>query len=339
MRTEKNVSLKKFNTFGLDYVAACMIHVKDENEAITFFKSNLINNEPLLVLGGGSNILFTGDFSGTIIHPEIEGIKFEKQSGNDVIVSAGSGINWDTFVEWTVSRGFYGLENLSFIPGNVGATPIQNIGAYGTEVRKSIEKVETISISDGLLRCFSNSECGFGYRNSIFKGSEKGKYLVTKVHYKLKLNSSLNLDYGSLREEIKKLGGETLSNTRKAVINIRKSKLPDPLITGNAGSFFKNPVIPRETADNLKTKYPSMPVYDDHNEMVKLAAGWLIEQAGWKGKRSGNAGVHSKQALVIINHGNAGGSEIFTLSEAVRKSVFEKFGIELEREVEVIPSI
>lgn len=339
MRIEENIHLKPYNTFGLDYIADRMIHLNTEKEATALFSGYASIKKLLLVLGSGSNILFTSDFKGTIIHPEFEGIRVEKKEGDKIIISAGAGINWDKLVEWTVENGFYGLENLSLIPGSVGASPVQNIGAYGMEVRNSIEKVETISIYDGSTRTFSNVECKFGYRNSIFKGSMKGRYVVTRVYYRLGINANLNLEYGSLKEELCKLGTHSLSNVRQAVINIRRNKLPDPDLIGNAGSFFKNPVVTEDVAAALKKEYPDIPIYRDQEKQSKLAAGWLIEKCGWKGKRMGEAGVHDKQALVLINYGNADGGEIYKLSEAIRASVLNRFGIYLECEVEVVRSI
>jgi UDP-N-acetylmuramate dehydrogenase len=338
MMIYKNVSLKKYNTFGLDYKADCLIHVKNEHEAIELFNGNIAWNKPLLILGSGSNILFTCDFKGTIVYPEISGINIEEQDLNkgEVIVSAGAGIIWDDFVAWTVENGFGGLENLSLIPGKVGATPVQNIGAYGVEVKDQIVKVKTLDVNNGTIRVFENNECEFGYRNSIFKKSKKGRYFVIRVSYRLSINPQLNLRYDSLKEEVNKLGTETLQNTRQAVINIRRIKLPDPQITGNAGSFFKNPVVKKSVAESLKSIYPGLPVYPEHEGYMKLASGWLIDECGWKGKRSGDAGVHDKQALVLVNYGNATGKEIYNLSEEIKKSVSDKFGIDLEREVEVI---
>ena len=339
MQVSKNISLKKYNTFGVDYMAYCMIHIRNDKEAISLFREEISWKKPLLIMGSGSNILFTSDFKGTILCPEFGGIKVEEQDQGNVIISAGAGVNWDNLVEWTVNNGFGGLENLSLIPGLVGATPVQNIGAYGAEVKDTIAKVKTICISDGSIRIFSNNDCEFGYRNSIFKKTEKGKYLVTRVYYKLSAKPLLNLNYGSLKEEVNKLGIATLKNVRQAVINIRRSKLPDPEIIGNAGSFYKNPVVSRTAAESLKKSYPQMPVNEDQSGGIKLAAGWLIDQCGWKGKRIGDAGVHDKQALVLVNHGKATGKEIYNLSEAIKKSVQEKFGVELEREVEVVGTI
>jgi UDP-N-acetylmuramate dehydrogenase len=335
----KNIPLKKYNTFGLDYIADCMITVKTETEAISLLSGDIHWKKPLLIMGSGSNILLTGDFKGTILHPEIRGIRVENQFKDSVIISAGAGVNWDKLVEWTVNKGFGGLENLSLIPGKVGATPVQNIGAYGVEVKDSIERVRTICIRDGSIKIFSNNECDLGYRNSIFKKSNKGKYLITRVYYKLTINPLLHLKYGSLEEEVNKLGGVTLKNVRQAVINIRRSNLPDPELIGNAGSFFKNPIVSKPVAESLKKDFPDIPVYEVQSGGSKLAAGWLIDQCGWKGKRTGDAGVHDKQALVLVNLGKATGTEIYSLSEEIRKSVHNKFGVELEREVEVVGPI
>ena len=338
MKIHRNVPLKKYNTFGLDYKADCMIHITTEKEAVSLFNGEVRWKKHLLIIGGGSNILFTSDFKGTVLHPEFKGIKIEDEETEKgyVIVSAGAGINWDDFVEWTVNKGFGGLENLSHIPGKVGATPVQNIGAYGTEVKDLILKVKTVGVVDGSKRIFSNKECQFGYRDSIFKNSEKGKYLVTRVFYRLTIEPTMNLSYGSLKEEVNRLGEVSLKNVRQAVINVRRSKLPDPEITGNAGSFFKNPVVKCSVAEVLKAEYPEMPVYEDRKGYMKLASGWFIERCGWKGIRIADAGVHDKQALVLINYGNATGVEIYNLSEEIKKSVHEKFGITLEREVETI---
>jgi UDP-N-acetylmuramate dehydrogenase len=341
MMIYKNVSLKKYNTFGLNYKAESMVHLSNEKEAIELFAGGIALDKPFLVLGSGSNILFTSDFNGTILFPEIPGIKIEKleSSKGEVIVSAGAGLIWDDFVAWTVENGFGGLENLSLIPGKIGATPVQNIGAYGSEVKYQIASVRALNMNDGSIRVFENNECEFGYRNSIFKNSEKGRYLITRVYYRLAINPKVNLSYGSLKEEVNKLGKETLQNTRQAVINIRRSKLPDPEVIGNAGSFFKNPVVKKSLAASLKNTYPDMPIYPDHEGYMKIASGWLIDRCGWKGKRTGDAGVHEKQALVLVNYGKASGLEIYTLSEEIKKTVNEKFGINLEREVEVVGTI
>jgi UDP-N-acetylmuramate dehydrogenase len=334
-----NYSLKKHNTFGLECIADQFITVKSEDEAVGLFKKNELQKEPFLIIGGGSNILFTGDFKGTIIYPGIAGISVEQESRDNVIVSAGAGIVWDDFVAWCVERGFGGAENLSLIPGNCGAVPVQNIGAYGIEVKDIISRVRGISTEDGSVREFDNDECRFGYRMSIFKSELKGRYLVTRIFFRLAVKPDFNLSYGSLREEAATLGEINLRNIRQAVIKIRQSKLPDPKDTGNAGSFFKNPVVTEALAGKLLQEYPGMPVYADPSGGKKLAAGWLIEKSGWKGRSIGQAAVHDKQALVLVNLGGATGKEIYQLSEEVRRSVCDKFGVNLEREVEIVGSI
>jgi UDP-N-acetylmuramate dehydrogenase len=332
----ENISLKRFNTFGLNIRADRLITFKHEENAIHFIEKEKGNRSKWMIMGGGSNLLFIGDYHGTIIHPEMDDISLEGKKGNDIIVSAGAGVIWDKLVESTVSKGLGGLENLSLIPGQVGAAPVQNIGAYGAEVKNVIEKVRAISLEDGSLTEFRNEECRFGYRDSIFKGELKGKYLITRVYFRLSTKPKLCLGYGSLKEEVNKLGPMSLGNVRKIVINTRQNKLPDPEQISNAGSFFKNPVVKDSLAEDLRVKYPKIPAFRDNSGGVKLAAGWLIEQCGWKGKRNGDAGVHDKQALVIVNHGNATGMELFELSEQIRKTVADKFGILLEREVEII---
>jgi UDP-N-acetylmuramate dehydrogenase len=336
MRICRNINLKSFNTFGLGYLAKTMIHMKTEKELRMLFKGEIHWKKPLLILGGGSNLLFTNDFKGTIICPEFGTIRIEQLLNDQIIVSAGAGIGWDKLVEWSVEMGFSGFENLSGIPGNVGAAPVQNIGAYGAEVQDTIVKVRTICTNDGSVKVFNNEDCKFGYRTSFFKNEGKGKFLVTRVYFRLSLKHKPDLDYGLLKDEVSKLGKATLKNIRKAVLSIRSSKLPDPEVIGNAGSFFKNPIIKKSAADKILKLYPKMPVYDDPSGGKKLAAGWMIEQCGWKGKRAGEAGVHEKQALVLVNCGKATGKEIVDLSEKIRLSVKKKFGIELEREVEVI---
>jgi UDP-N-acetylenolpyruvoylglucosamine reductase len=331
-----NISLKKYNSFGFEYNAKHLVLAKTEKEAASLFNGTIRLKGPILIMGSGSNLLFTSDYSGTIIVPGFKGIKIEEESDECVIISSGAGVLWDDLVEWSVAKGYGGLENLSLIPGLVGAVPIQNIGAYGVEARETIVKVKTISTHDGSIRFFSNEECGFAYRNSIFKHREKGNYLVTRVYIRLKTNPVPDLIYGTLKDEVMKLGEPSLKNLRQAVINIRRSKLPDPAVIGNAGSFFKNPVVDVSLAEELRESYPELPRYNDPPGSVKLAAGWMIEQCGWKGRRIGDAGVHEKQALVLVNYGKATGKDVLELSERIKLSVFEKFGIPLEREVEII---
>jgi len=331
-----NISLKIYNTYGLDYRTDCFISIKSENELLQALNTLSGVEKPILVLGGGSNLLFTEDFKGTVINPDIGGIYIEENNRGHSIVSCGAGVHWDKLVEWSVEKGLGGLENLSYIPGTAGAAPLQNIGAYGVEVKDSVEKVRAVSISDGSIREFSNEECLFGYRDSIFKNKLKGKYAITKVFFRLQPHPVLATGYGSLREEMEKLGPPSLQTVRNAVINIRKAKLPDPEVIGNAGSFFKNPVVSLEKIEKLRQDFPGIPFYPDQSGGIKLAAGWLIEKCGWKGKRSGDAGVYEKQALVLVNYGGATGKEIYDLSEKIRLSVFVKFGVELVKEVEII---
>jgi len=313
--------------------------VNTERKAVEFFREKDSWEKPLLIIGQGSNLLFTSDFPGTVVRSTITGINIVKKDDEYVIISVGSGTVWDNLVEWTVKNGFYGLENLSYIPGLVGAAPVQNIGAYGVEVKESILKVSAINTEDGSKKVFQNYECRFGYRNSVFKKELKGKYLITRVYFRLQKTPHFNLEYGSLKEELDKPGGVTLENVRKSVIKIRKSKLPEPSVLGNAGSFFRNPVVTSDFAGNLLRDHPDMPVYKDAAGGRKIAAGWLIEQCGWKGKRIGNAGIHDKQALVLVNYGKASGWDIYKLSEKIRESVRKKFGIDLEREVEIVGPI
>ena len=336
MKVLSDISIKSYNSFGLNYRSRSLISIENEDEAQSLFSSSVLTRSSKLVLGSGSNMLFTGNYDGTLIRSEIYGIRIEEEHHDYIIVSAGSGIIWDRLVEWCVNNGYGGLENLSLIPGTTGAAPVQNIGAYGVEAQNTIEKVRALSISGGLPVEFSKEDCSFGYRRSIFKNELRGQFFITKIFFRLTTKPDLNTQYGSLEEEIMKLGDKSLKNVRKAVINIRRSKIPDPEILGNAGSFFKNPVIKADYAEDLKKKYPEIPFYKDHSGGMKVAAGWLIEKCGWKGYRRGDAGVHEKQALVIVNYGNATGSEILNLSTDIQKSVMQEFGISLEMEVEVV---
>jgi UDP-N-acetylmuramate dehydrogenase len=289
-----------------------------------------------LILGGGSNILFTNHFDGAIIHPAIDGIEIVSEDDTSVIIKAGAGVEWDSLVEYTVNKGLGGLENLSLIPGNVGASPIQNIGAYGVEAKDCIEIVEGIYIHTHKSFSLSKSECKFNYRDSIFKNDLRGKTIITYVSFKLLKTPLLVTHYGNLDVELEKLGGKSLANVRQAVINVRNSKLPDPKVLGNAGSFFKNPVVDISVVEELQKDYEKVPYYPVSDSYVKLPAGWLIEQCGWKGKKIGNVGVHKDQALVIVNYGGANGKEVIDLAHKVRHSVMEKFNVSLEMEVNVV---
>ncbi|MDX9694860.1 MAG: UDP-N-acetylmuramate dehydrogenase [Bacteroidales bacterium] len=333
---KENYSLKKYNTFGFDVKCTYFSSFSNIDELKELLRLKQEKKIPLLILGGGSNVLFTGDFNGLIIQPTIKGIEIVSETSDYVDLRVGAGENWDEFVDFCVEHNWYGIENLSLIPGFVGTCPIQNIGAYGVEVKDTIVKVETIETSILTEHLFSNTDCKFGYRDSIFKRDLKGKHIITHVHFRLKKNAEFILSYGNLTDELKKYDSVNLKNVRQAVINIRESKLPNPEVIGNAGSFFKNPEIDLANFENLKRSFPDAPSYPQGNNRVKVPAGWLIEQAGWKGKNLGNAGVHSKQALVLINLGNATGNEILNLAKEIQNSVNQMFGIQLEMEVNVV---
>ncbi len=332
----RNFNLKNYNTFGFSVNASIFASPRTLDELITLISSGATRENKTLILGGGSNILFTGDFDGFIINPVIMGLNARRINDEKVRVTAGAGVIWDDMVSWSVSNGFGGTENLSLIPGHTGAVAVQNIGAYGVEAAEIIEKVYCVDIKSGEEHELSNDECRFGYRDSIFKSEFRGRFVITGISFILSLKHNPNLGYGVLKEETRKLGDESLKNIRTAVINIRQSKLPDPAVIGNAGSFFKNPVIPETMAGDLKKSFPTAPCYDAGNGLVKVAAGWLIEQCGWKGFRRGDAGVYEKQALVLVNYGNASGKQIVDLAAEISESVRNKFGISLYREVEVI---
>jgi UDP-N-acetylmuramate dehydrogenase len=335
MPTQKNVSLLPFNSFHLEANAAELVSVKSIDEL-----KNMLDypgSAPLLVLGGGSNILLTRNVEGLVLKIAIGGIDEVKEDNTHIYVRAGAGENWHEFVQYTMKRNWGGLENLSLIPGNVGATPIQNIGAYGVELKDVFYELEAYDRRGKKVYTFGVNDCQFGYRDSIFKSAEKGRYIILNVTFILNKVPVLKTSYGAIREELKKMGVQspTIRDISEAVIKIRRSKLPDPSDIGNAGSFFKNPVVDQKLFLSISAKYPDMPAYPHEDQSVKLAAGWLIEQCGWKGYRKGDAGVHKDQALVLVNYGKATGKEIFELSEKVAASVQKKFGIVLEREVNV----
>jgi UDP-N-acetylmuramate dehydrogenase len=335
-----NFSLKNSNTFGVTATAKLYLTVRSEQDLLRFFNENIeAKLEKKLFLGAGSNLLFVNNFDGLVIHPEIHGIQIIAENEDVVEVEVGAGVPWDQFVAWSVGKGWGGVENLSLIPGNTGAVPVQNIGAYGIEAASVISKVNGIELETLQSKSFNHEECKFGYRTSLFKEQLKEQFIVTSVVFRLSKHPEYNLGYGALKSEVHNYGEINLHNIRKAVIAIRESKLPDPSKIGNAGSFFKNPVVSEATGSALKNSFPEIPVYPAGPGLVKLAAGWLIEKAGWKGKSVGRSAVHDQQALVIINTGDASGKEIFDLSEKVAKDVLQKFGIELEREVQVIGKI
>lgn len=331
-----NFSLKDNNTFGIPALAKHYLTVDSSDEVIEFFRKNpKQKTDNRLFLGAGSNILFVNDFNGLVIHPEIQGIRLIAENNDIVLVEAGAGEVWDHFVAYCVDKGWYGVENLSLIPGNVGAVPVQNIGAYGVEAESVISEVKGIDLNSLEIKSFTKEECAFSYRSSVFKEKLKEQFLVTSVVFVLSKHPDFQLKYGALETEVSKFGEINLINVRKAVIAIRESKLPDPLKVGNAGSFFKNPIISEVVAAELKKLYPGLPVYPAGSGLVKIAAGWLIENAGWKGRSVGKSAVHDKQALVIINTGGATGKEILKLSEMIEEDVLQKFNIRLEREVQV----
>jgi UDP-N-acetylmuramate dehydrogenase len=333
----ENISLKPFHTFGTEAKARWFVDLASEDDIRRFLEEDYSSHLPLLLLGGGSNILFSKDYEGTIARIGLKGIELLEDDGNTVLVRAMAGENWDEFVGYCVDNGWGGLENLSLIPGNAGTSPVQNIGAYGIEIRQALHSVEAIGIPAGEKRVFSAEECGLDYRDSIFKRSLKGKYIITAVTFRLTRNSVPDTGYASLGDELKAMNvaKPTIGAVREAVIRIRRRKLPDPAVIGNAGSFFKNPVIPAGQGEELLKKFPTM-VRFPQGDTWKVPAGWLIEQCGWKGKRIGDAGVHRDQALIIVNHGNATGAQILDLARQIRESVQEKFGINLETEVNVI---
>ena len=317
-----------YNTFGIDAKARNYIEYSTEEELISLLPS--FNNLPFFHVGGGSNLLFTKDYDGTILHSAIRGITVD---GNRIRV--GAGMVWDDFVEWTVLNGWSGVENLSLIPGEVGASAVQNIGAYGVEAKDVIDTVECMDLFTGERRTFTNSECCYAYRQSIFKGELKGRYAVTYVTYILNKEFVPRLDYGNIRANLPADVEVTPRLVRDTIINIRRAKLPDPTVLGNAGSFFMNPVVSREQFQAIQKEYPNMPFYDVDGG-VKIPAGWMIEQCGWKGKALGSAAVHDRQALVLVNLGGAKGEDIVRLCEAVRKSVKDKFGIDIHPEVNIL---
>ena len=332
MKEYKDYSLLNHNTFGMDVKAKRYVEYDNEEELKALIPT--LSGE-VLHMGGGSNLLFKGDFEGTVLHSAIKGIEVVDESAESALVRAGAGEVWDDFVAWTVERGYGGVENLSLIPGEVGASAVQNIGAYGVEAKDVIALVEAIDLSNGQKRVFGTEECNYAYRQSIFKNALKGKYAITYVTYRLQKQPVLKLDYGNIRAVLGDNGQHTISDVRQAIIDIRNAKLPDPKVQGNAGSFFMNPVVSREKFLSIQKDYPQMPFYEVEGG-VKIPAGWMIDQCGWKGKSLGRAGVHDKQALVLVNLGGATSDEIITLCNTICKDVNEKFGIDIHPEVNLI---
>jgi UDP-N-acetylmuramate dehydrogenase len=335
LKIKQNISLKNYNTFGIDVLAQRFISITSVYELQQLLKIE----KDIFLISGGSNMLLTKDIEKLVVHINIKGISIDREGNDDVYLTVNAGENWHEFVLWCVENNYGGVENLSLIPGNVGTCPIQNIGAYGVEVKNTITRVEAIEIESGKLILFPNQVCEFGYRNSIFKNEERGKYIITSVSFHLtKSNHNLNTTYGAIETELssKKIKKPTLKDISDAVIAIRKSKLPDPKEIGNSGSFFKNPVISTLQFIDLKKQHPNIPSYAVSDTEVKIPAGWLIEKSGFKGKRFGDYGVHEKQALVLVNYGNASGKQIYQLAEKIKETILTNFGVQLEIEVNII---
>ena len=336
MTISKHVSLLPFNTFGIDVKTDYLIEYFSVEELSAILKSELVTSSRLLHVGSGSNLLFLNDFDGVVLHSQLKSIDLLTTDEQSVYVEVGAGVAWDDFVDFAVNKGWGGVENLSLIPGETGAAAVQNIGAYGVEVQSVIDRVKTVEVESGEIREFSNAECEYGYRESIFKTMLKGKYIVTSVVFRLECVPTFTLDYQHMEDEVRKNGDLSLANVRQTIIAIRQSKLPDPAVQGNAGSFFMNPVIPKSLFVQLQSQFSEMPHYYVSETDEKVPAAWLIDKCGWKGKQIGKAAVHDKQALVLVNKGGATGAEIVFLAEQIQLSVKEKFGIELRPEVNYI---
>ncbi len=348
MEILQNISLKKFNTFGIDVMAeyfASFTDVAAIEELLEFSGDQIpTHKQQAVILGGGSNMLFTKNVEGIVLKNDIRGIEIVKEDEEHIYVKAGAGENWHQLVLYCIRNNMAGMENLSLIPGNVGASPMQNIGAYGVEIKDVFYELEAFHLEEKRLVKFTLADCEFGYRESVFKRKYKGQFIITSVTYKLNKVARFNTSYGAIEQELKSMGVQELSiaAVSQAVINIRSSKLPDPAVIGNAGSFFKNPEVAEDFFIKLKQNFPAVAGYPLSNDRIKLAAGWLIEHSGpdaltsWKGYRKGDAGCHKNQALVLVNYGDASGREILALSQNIIKTVLEKFGVELEREVNIL---
>jgi len=333
LKIQQNIPLKTYNTFGIQANAKRFVTVDSANE----LKEIIASEKDLFLLGGGSNILLTKDVEKLVVHINTKGIIVNDFDEDKVLVTAEAGENWHELVLWCVSQNYGGLENLALIPGNVGTSPIQNIGAYGVEIKDIFQQLEAIDIATGKTKIFEDEDCNFGYRNSVFKNELKGKYIIINVTFKLtKNNHNINISYGAIKDVLTDKENPSIKEIADAVIAIRQSKLPDPKAIGNSGSFFKNPVISSVLFKELSEKYPEIPHYIVSENEIKIPAGWLIEQCGFKGKRFGDAGVHEKQALVLVNYNNASGKEIYDLAQKIQQKVLETFKISLEIEVNVI---
>lgn len=336
MKKYTNYPILKYNTFGMDVKTSCFVEYSSVSELQSFLSAKEYSL-PLLHIGGGSNLLFLSDFNGTILHSAIKGIDITGESDKWIDIKVGAGEVWDDFVSYAVSKGFYGAENLSIIPGEVGASAVQNIGAYGTEAKDIILTVHTVRISDSSERIFNNEECRYSYRNSIFKGELKGQYIVTHVTFRLGKKTNFHLAYGNIKSELEKKNlTPSLANIRDIIIEVRRSKLPEPEELGNAGSFFMNPMVSMQKFKQLESEYPDIPHYHINENTVKIPAGWMIDRCGWKGRNIGPAGVYQKQALVLVNLGGATGKDISNLADEIIKSIYEKFGVDIHPEVNYI---
>jgi UDP-N-acetylmuramate dehydrogenase len=332
-----NFSLKKYNTFGIEAKAKQFVAVHSSEELKTILQENKSHKK--FILGGGSNMLLTKDIDALVIHIDLKGKKIIEENDDFVWVESQAGENWHEFVLWTIDQNFGGLENMSLIPGNVGTTPVQNIGAYGTEIKDTFVSCEAMTIASQEMKTFLKEDCHFGYRESVFKNQAKDQYVITSVVFKLtKRNHKINISYGDITSELEKnnIINPSLKDVSNAVIAIRQSKLPDPKDLGNSGSFFKNPILLKSDFEKIHQQFPEMKYYDVSETEVKVPAGWLIEQAGFKGKRFGDAGIHKNQALVLVNYGNATGQEILNISKDIQETIFKTFGIHIEAEVNVI---
>lgn len=338
MQEEYSISLKPYNTFGIDVQADKLVHIQTPEQLQELIRIGAFTTGPFLILGGGSNVLFTKDVKGLVVRNELKGIEVIKEDDSHVWVKAMGGEIWHEFVLWSIERNFAGIENLSLIPGTVGAAPMQNIGAYGVEIKDTFDSLEALDLKTGALKVFSQTDCRFGYRESIFKNEAKGNYFIVSVTFKLNKHPVFNNSYGAIQQVLEQNGVKELSikAISDAVIAIRSSKLPNPAVIGNAGSFFKNPEIDITQFNTLKQQFPSIVGYPTSPGKIKVAAGWLIEQCGWKGKRVGNTGSHKDQALVLVNYGGVKGEEVYRLAEDIKKSVADKFGINIQTEVNII---
>lgn len=334
IREFHQISLRGRNSFGVDQRAARLVEFETAEDLRTFFAAGIPGR--WTVLAGGNNILFTEDYDGVLLTPVARQIALLSDDGDEVRLRVEAGVEWDDLVEWAVERGLWGIENLSLIPGKAGSAPVQNIGAYGCEAKDAIRRVEMYCVETGNLLTLDAAHCGFGYRESVFKHDLKGRVIITAIEIRLSHTPRPKLGYGDVEREVEARGGATLRNIREAVCAIRRSKLPDTAVLGNAGSFFKNPVVEAAVAERLRTDYPALPLYPAAKGRMKLAAGWLIEQAGMKGHREGCVGVHDRQALVLVNYGGATGGEVLALAHKVQEAVRAKFGVEIAAEVNVL---